>query len=167
VSCQEGFIGLGSNLGEPISQISLALRQLNERTVLVKQVSSLYRTEPVDAPAEAWFTNAVARVASSLDPPELLTICHEIEMLQGRERNEYHGPRTIDLDLLMAGDAPVEDSALILPHPRLHLRRFVLVPLVEIAPEWKHPLLGLTARELLERCGDESSVVRIAPPPET
>jgi 2-amino-4-hydroxy-6-hydroxymethyldihydropteridine diphosphokinase len=165
VSSREAFIGLGSNLREPVAQISLALRGLGESSVTVERVSSLYRTQPVDAPAQPWFTNAVARVSSPFEPRALLSICQEIEKRQGRERKDFHAPRTIDLDLLMAGDLPLDDPDLTLPHPRLHLRRFVLVPLSEIAPDWIHPHLRLNVEELLERCLDESTVIRIAPPP--
>lgn len=165
MSSQEGFIGLGSNLGEPVAQISLALRRLGESAITVERVSSLYRTEPVEAPPQPWFTNAVARVKSPFEPPVLLSICQDIERRQGRDRKGCHAPRPIDLDLLMAGDTPVEGSHLILPHPRLHQRRFVLVPLMEIAPHWIHPRLGLSVEELLERCLDESVVMRLSASP--
>jgi 2-amino-4-hydroxy-6-hydroxymethyldihydropteridine diphosphokinase len=158
---QEAFIGLGSNLGEPTQEIYSALERLRESSVVVEKVSSLYRTEPVEAPAQPWFTNAVARVSSPFEPQELLAICQDIETSRGRQRGPFHAPRPIDLDLLSAGDQLLEGAHLTLPHPRLHLRRFVLVPLLEIAPDWIHPRLGLGASELLQVCLDHSIVIRL------
>ena len=167
MSPHEGFIGLGSNLDDPARQISLALQRLGESSIAVDRASSLYHTEPVEAPGQPWFTNAVARVTSPLEPREMLSVCQGIETRHGRHRSEdgEHLPRTIDLDLLMVGNEAVATPELTLPHPRLHLRRFVLVPLVEIAPDWVHPVLGVSAEEMLNRCRDRSSVMRVAPPP--
>ena len=161
MSSHDGFIGLGSNLGEPTEEISLALRKLQESSVVVEQVSSLYRTEPVEAPPRPWFTNAVARVRSPFEPRDLLSICQDIEESQGRQRDYFHSPRAVDLDLLAAGDTLLEGTHLTLPHPRLHLRRFVLVPLLEIAPDWMHPRLGLSVAKLLQGCLDDSVVIRL------
>ena len=167
MSSQEGFIGLGSNLDDPAAQVSLALQQLGKRSISVDEVSSLYHTEPVEALSQPWFTNAVARVTTPFEPRDLLSICQEIETRQGRQRTRsgHHDPRPIDLDLLMVGEEAVATPELTLPHPRLHLRRFVLVPLAEIAPDWVHPTFGLFAKELLRRSLDTASVVRVAPPP--
>lgn len=161
MSIVSSFIGLGSNLGDPESQIEQALRRLERHSVRVKEISSLYRTEPVDAPPEPWFVNGVARVGCRLGPHELLRICQAVERVQGRERELRHGPRTIDLDLLLVGDALVDTPNLTLPHPELHLRRFVLVPLTEIAPDIIHPKLGLRMAELLDQCLDRSIVRRV------
>lgn len=154
------YIGFGSNLSDPEVQIEQALYDLGKRSVEIGEVSSLYRTEPVDAPTDCWFLNCVASVRSEFSPYELLRICQMIELAQGRERKVYHGPRTIDLDLLLVGNLILNRTELTLPHPRLHLRRFVLVPLVEIAPELIHPKLGLNAQEMLSHCNDTSTVVR-------
>lgn len=154
------FIGFGSNLSDPEVQIEQSLLGLGKRSVEIEEVSSLYRTEPVDAPTEHWFLNCVASVRSEYSPYELLRICQTIESAQGRERAVYHGPRTIDLDLLLMGNLILNRAELTLPHPRLHLRRFVLVPLSEIAPELIHPQLGLSAQQMLSRCNDTSAVVR-------
>jgi 2-amino-4-hydroxy-6-hydroxymethyldihydropteridine diphosphokinase len=161
VSKGYGYIGLGSNLGVPERQIEQALRHLEEFSVRVDEVSSLYRTEPVDAPSEPWFLNGAAKVYCRLEPRWLLEVCQAIEFSQGRERKIHHGPRTIDLDLLLLGDILLDSPELRLPHPELHLRRFVLVPLAEIAPELVHPKLGSTVTELLGRCPDTSAVIRV------
>ena len=154
------YIGFGSNLNDPEVQIEQALFDMGKRSVEIEEVSSLYRTEPVDAPPEHWFLNCVACVRSEFSPYGVLRICQMIESAQGREREVYHGPRTIDLDLLFMGNLILNRTELTLPHPRLHLRRFVLEPLSEIAPELVHPKLGLNAQEMLSRCSDTSAVVR-------
>jgi 2-amino-4-hydroxy-6-hydroxymethyldihydropteridine diphosphokinase len=114
----------------------------------------------VNAPREHWFLNGVARVSSKYNPHQLLHICHLIESAQGRERTIRHGPRTIDLDLLLVGSLVLRGKDLTLPHPELHRRRFVLVPLAEIAPGLTHPKLGLAMKDLLSQCEDTSVVVR-------
>jgi 2-amino-4-hydroxy-6-hydroxymethyldihydropteridine diphosphokinase len=155
------FLGLGSNLGDPERQIERALGLLDIRSVRVDEISSLYRTEPVDAPADRWFLNGVARASCQLEPVELLEVLLTVEKEMGRQRREHHAPRTIDLDLLLVGDVVMDVPRLTLPHPRLHLRRFVLVPLVEIAPHFVHPKLGVTTEELLSRSLDSSAVYRV------
>jgi 2-amino-4-hydroxy-6-hydroxymethyldihydropteridine diphosphokinase len=161
----ESFIGLGANLGEPAAQIRSALELLRQNSVVIESASSLYRTQPVDAPPEPWFINGVIRARSAHSALGLLRTCQSIEQTLGRERRERHGPRTIDLDLLLVGDVILDGPELTLPHPELHRRRFVLIPLAEIAPGWRHPRLGLTVRELLDRCPDGLAVERILPPP--
>jgi 2-amino-4-hydroxy-6-hydroxymethyldihydropteridine diphosphokinase len=115
----------------------------------------------VDAPPQGWFVNAVAAGRTSLTPEELLAACLDVERALGRERTVHHGPRTLDLDILIYGEELRDGPELALPHPHLHERRFVLVPLCELAPELRHPRLGATMRELLERCPDRSRVVRL------
>jgi 2-amino-4-hydroxy-6-hydroxymethyldihydropteridine diphosphokinase len=152
------YIGFGSNLGNPERQIEQALGLLETCSVAIDDISSLYRTEPVDAPTDLWFLNGVARASTRLAPLDLLEALLTVEKEMGRQRIQRNDPRTIDLDLLLVGDLVMDEPGLTLPHPRFHLRRFVLVPLVEIAPHLVHPRLGVTAKELLSRCLDTSAV---------
>ena len=153
------FLGLGSNVGDREANLRAALRGLEARGFRVTALSSLYLTEPVDAPPQEWFLNAVAGGETALSPEALLRACLDTERALGRVRDVPRGPRTIDLDLLLYGDEVRDTPGLTLPHPRMHERRFVLVPLVEIAPGARHPVLGLTAAEMLRRCPDRSQVV--------
>jgi 2-amino-4-hydroxy-6-hydroxymethyldihydropteridine diphosphokinase len=111
------------------------------------------------------YLNAAAEVETEGAPRELLAACLQAERGQGRVRGEKDGPRTLDIDLLLFGSEVRREPDLELPHPRLHLRRFVLVPLAEIAPEAVHPVLGLSVKELLARCPDRSEVRPFAPAP--
>lgn len=153
------FLGVGSNLGEREAALVAALRRLAETGFHLTGRSSTYATEPVGGPPQGWFLNAVARGETDLSPHELLRVCQSIEAELGRVREVRHGPRTLDLDILLYGDLVLRTPTLVLPHPRLHERRFVLVPLAEISPEARHPILGLTAAELRDRCPDASRVV--------
>jgi 2-amino-4-hydroxy-6-hydroxymethyldihydropteridine diphosphokinase len=157
------FIGLGSNLGERERALEGARRGLAESGFRLRVESSLYETEPVGGPPQGWFLNQVVGGETDLAPEELLRACLAVERSLGRVRDVRDGPRTLDADLLLYGDEVRAEGPLQLPHPRLHLRRFVLVPLAEVAPEAWHPRLRLTARQLLERCPDHSAVRRHAP----
>lgn len=157
----DGYIGLGSNLGDPVSELRAGTAGLVDRGVTIERRSSLYRTEPVDSENEAWFINAVLAVRFAGSAFELLDLCRDVESARGRKRGVRNGPRTLDLDLLLFGDLLVASRELTIPHPRLHLRRFVLVPIVEIAPSAIHPVKKRTMQELLAACGDTSSVLRL------
>ena len=154
------FLSLGSNLGPRQETLEAALLALASGGFAVERRSSLYATEPVGGPPQEWFLNQVIGGEAALAPEALLAACLAAEQEQGRVRTVPGGPRTLDADLLLYGDEVREDGALSLPHPRLHQRRFVLVPLVEVAPAARHPRLGLTAQELLARCPDRSQVRR-------
>jgi 2-amino-4-hydroxy-6-hydroxymethyldihydropteridine diphosphokinase len=154
------FLGLGSNLGDRQRLIERAIARLEQRGFRVSERSSLYQTEPVGGPPQGPYLNMVVAGECALGPEELLGVCLETERELERTRDVRHGPRTIDIDLLLYGDEQRDSAQLTLPHPRLHQRLFVLVPLAEIAPTARHPRLQLTAAELRQLCPDTSQVVR-------
>ena len=146
-----------------------ALRMLGARGVSVRLASSLYETEPIDLPGERTLINAAVEVASPHSPEELLRICLGVEEDLGRRRatrpdGPDTGPRPIDLDLLLWGGREIRQPGLTLPHPRMHRRRFVLVPMAEIAPHVVHPTLGADMTTLLSRCEDPGRVELWQPP---
>ena len=149
------FVGLGSNVGAREKNVAAALNALETtRGISVTKVSSLYETDPVGGPADQpAFINAVAQIETALSAPRLLAVCQKIEEMLGRKRKIHWGPRTIDLDLLIYGDEVHASASLTIPHPLMHERRFVMEPFVEIAPDFVHPMLGRTARQILDTLG--------------
>ena len=160
-----GYIGLGSNVGDRESHLGRAIRDLREHGARVEAVSSLYETEPVgeilDQPD---FLNAAVRVRTALAPEELLDVCKAIEAEHGRVfGGPRHGPRPIDLDLLLLGDVEMSTERLTLPHPEVTSRRFVLAPLLELDPDLQLPD-GTRVDEALDGLGPGQRVNRVGPP---
>lgn len=155
------FIGLGANLGDAHASLRAALASLRDLPgTELKAVSSIFRSAPVDAVGPD-FLNAVVELSSSLPPDELLRQMQAIELVHGRQRPFRHAPRTLDLDLLLYGDLQCDTDELQVPHPRMHQRAFVLLPLVELAPDVKIPGLG-PAQDYLSQASDQR-VDRIGP----
>lgn len=158
-----GYIGIGSNRGDPVQNCLGALDRLGACDAIeILRRSSLYRTEPVGLKDQPWFINAVVEIRTALDARALLGVLQTIEEQMGRVRTVKGGPRVIDLDLLLYGGQVIEEPALCVPHPEMHKRRFVMVPLGEIASFVIHPVYGISIRGLLERLTDDSAVIPLA-----
>ncbi len=154
------YLGLGSNLGDTNRNLAGARRRLERAGVEIVRASSVYLTEPVDEPDQPWFRNQVLKIRTRLGPQELLDLAKSIERAMKRIPMAPKGPRTIDIDILLAGETIISTPGLTIPHPRLAGRNFVLVPLREIAPGAVHPVLRKTVRELSRSCPDRSTVLR-------
>jgi 2-amino-4-hydroxy-6-hydroxymethyldihydropteridine diphosphokinase len=151
-------IAFGSNVGDRARHIREALARIAALAgVQACACSRVRETAPVGGPPQGRFQNGVVRIETTLAPRELLAALLAIERAGGRVRREKNGPRTIDLDLVFHGDAVIDEPDLTLPHPRAHLRDFVLEPLAEVAPDWCHPTLHLTARELAAGLGPRAT----------
>lgn len=158
------YVGLGSNLGDRAGNLLLAVRGLMEASFEVRKLSAVYETEPVEVEGHAPFLNQVAEICvKNISPSQMLARMLRIEYLLGRREKNEKKPRTVDLDLLFYGDFQCSTDFLNLPHPRLHLRRFALVPLAELAPCFIHPILHKSVQEILAETPDASTVRRWKP----
>jgi 2-amino-4-hydroxy-6-hydroxymethyldihydropteridine diphosphokinase len=155
------YLSLGSNLGDRATNLRQAIAEL-ARQGSVAAASSVYETEPVEVSSQPWFLNCAVALDTETNPDDLLHYLLTIEKRMGRERTHPKGPRIIDIDILLFGNAVVKLPGLTIPHPALHQRRFVLVPLAEIAPEVRHPVLNLTVRELLAQLPPGQEVRRLS-----
>jgi 2-amino-4-hydroxy-6-hydroxymethyldihydropteridine diphosphokinase len=156
------YISIGSNVGDKQVNCRKAIDHLVELGRVIS-VSSLYYTEPVGYKEQEDFINAVAAVETSCSPSELLSRCHSIEDRLGRRRTVRWGPRTIDLDILLYGDLVMNQPDLVIPHPLMTRRKFVLAPLSEINPEVVHPILNKTAEQLLYELQISHTVIKCKP----
>jgi 2-amino-4-hydroxy-6-hydroxymethyldihydropteridine diphosphokinase len=155
------FLSLGSNVGDREKNLRTAIGFLPEAGVDVTKVSSFYETEPVDLLEQPWFLNCVVEGETTMPAVELLLKLREIERRMGSKKLVARGPRLIDLDILLYGDRVIDTAELQVPHPRMHLRRFVLAPLAEIAPNVTHPFWRGTAANLLRNLADASIVKKL------
>ena len=157
----KAYVALGSNLGDRAGNLLLGVRGMMEAALCICRLSSIYETEPISEVKQPPFLNMVAEIGTPLPTPQqVMARLLRIEFLLGRIREMKDGPRTIDLDLLLYGNHESDTEFLRLPHPRMHERRFVLEPLVEIAPHLIHPVLNCAVAELLEKVEDKSIVRR-------
>lgn len=163
------LVALGSNLVNSRFKTSEALlenalKRLEKMGLRILRRSSWYRSAPIPASDQPWFVNGVVSIETDFDPKALLGLLHQVEAEYERVRSVPNASRTLDLDLLAYDDKVIEEpGGLILPHPRLQDRAFVLLPLAEIAPDWRHPRTGATAKALLEALPPGQQVDRISP----
>jgi len=157
------YLSLGSNVGNREANLRAGIAALAGAGVRVTKVSAIYETEPVDYLEQAWFLNCVVEGETAVPALELLRKLREIETRMGSQKLVAKGPRLMDIDILLYGAETIETPELQVPHPRMHLRRFVLVPVAEIAAEARHPGQKITAAQMLERTEDRSEVRRVDP----
>ena len=155
------YIGFGSNIGDRLAHIQNVIHALSKTDgITLQKISSLYKTDPVGYEEQAQFLNGVAVIQTSLPPLSLLHTLKDIETAIGRKHRMRWGPREIDLDILIYGDLCVQTEELVVPHPEMHLRGFVLVPLAELAPDLVHPIFQVSIQTLLNRLEDSKSVLK-------
>ncbi len=154
------YLAVGSNLGDRESYLRAGVHGLSARGIEIIRSASIYSTEPREVLDQPWFLNTAIEASTDLEPSALLRACLEVEQENRRRRGAVKGPRTLDIDIIFYGNAIVRAPGLTIPHPSFSGRRFVLVPLVEIAPDFLDPLSGKTLRELLQACPDQAQVLR-------
>lgn len=154
------FIGVGSNLGEKAGQCRMAIERMDRIPgCRVVAVSPFFRSEPVGVDGQDWYVNAVIELRVGISARKLLEVLLAIEADMGRVRLKKWDSRPIDLDILIFGEEIVDEEDLSIPHPLMHIRRFVLAPLAALAPAWVHPVLGRTVQELLDRLPPDEQAV--------
>jgi len=155
------FLSLGSNLADREKNLRDAIAAIASTGVHIVRISSIYETEPVDFTSQPWFLNCVIEAETTLAPRDLLLALRDIECRLGSKKEFAKGPRLLDIDVLLYGQAIIDTPELQVPHPRMAQRRFVLAPLAELAPQLRHPSWSGTATELLARLQDHSVVRRL------
>lgn len=155
------YLSFGSNLGDRVGNIRRAFDLLAEGGIEIRRVSSFYRTEPVDFRPQPWFVNCVAEVGTDLMPMQLLKLLKKVERALGRRGGIPKGPRLIDVDILLYENSVVRSSALTIPHAQISGRKFVLIPLRELAAHARHPVTRRTVLEMLEETSDSSQVIKL------
>lgn len=157
------LVALGSNLpsihGDSEETIVEALKYLNNRGLYIHKVSKIYTTAPVPVSDQPWFKNAVVSIKTKIDPYAVLRILQDIEVEFGAKPLERNGPRVLDLDLLSYQMRIISDAYISLPHVRMHQRSFVLYPLMDIDPDWVHPLLNKTVRQLIDELAPADQII--------
>jgi len=161
------YIALGSNVGDREANLRRAVEFLDESAVTVRRLSSFYETEPVGYRDQPWFLNAALEAATDLPPDLLLSTLRAIESRMGSRKPFRNGPRLIDLDILLYGDAVIDTPTLQVPHPRMLQRNFVLAPLAEIAPQLRHPGWPAVVEDIYANSSDPSAIRRVSPAIET
>ncbi|MFQ6039217.1 MAG: 2-amino-4-hydroxy-6-hydroxymethyldihydropteridine diphosphokinase [Candidatus Poribacteria bacterium] len=153
------YISFGSNLGDRLKNIRSGLQFISRnRLITITKTSSLYETEPVGYENQGYFLNGVIEMETYITPHRLLSVLKRAERKIGRKRRRRWGPREIDFDILLYNQKCVDTPSLIIPHPRMHERGFVLVPLVEIAPKVIHPIFKKSVQQLLVKLADTKGV---------
>jgi len=154
------FLGLGTNLGSRVEHLACCLKRLScQSEVLVTRISSVYESEPFGEPNQPWFLNMAVEITTDLAPFELLTFTQQVEKEIGRKETYHWGPRIIDIDILSYHEMVFRQPMLQIPHRQLHLRRFVLLPLKEIATGFVHPEIKKNIDHLLTDCQDKTQVI--------
>ncbi len=155
------FISLGSNLGDRFKNITTSIKKILGEKIEILKISSIYETEPVETLENFDFFNCVISLKTTYEPEKLLKIFIKIEKEMGRVRKHKNSPREIDIDILFYGNKIINKPDLIIPHPKIEERKFVLIPLNEINPEFIHPISNLKIKEILKRCTDKHKVKKI------
>ena len=153
------YLSLGSNVGDRQANLDQAISQLSSFGTVIRR-SALYETEPMEVTDQPWYLNCAVELETELMPKQFIAAVLDVERSMGRKRTKKKGPRTIDIDVILFGKSIVEMKGLTVPHPAMHLRRFVLDPMVEIAPEVRHPVFKRSIRELRDALPPGSGQVK-------